>query len=171
MTMFIELRDGVPYGNPIVEENMKYLLPDFVELPAIVTPGFIEQYGYGIYEWTMRPDAGQYKKTIEITPVKALDGIYYQTWSTIDMTPEEIAKYEQDEKDAARAERNRLLMLSDWTQLNNAPLTPEKVVEWDEYRKALRDVPSQPAFPTGVVWPTPPSNTGEPNDPNLPAGA
>lgn len=167
--MFIELVNGLPVGNPIVEENMKYLLPDFVELPSIVTPGFIEPYGYGIYEWTAQPDPGQYKKAVEVTPVKGLNGIYYQTWDTIDMTPEDAAKYKDEQQNSIRSRRNRLLMESDWTQLNNAPLTPEKVEEWNQYRQALRAIPSQSAFPTGVVWPIPPSDTGATNDPNFPA--
>lgn len=171
MTMFIQLVNGVPVGAPIVEENMKYILPPDVEMPTIVTPAFIEQYGYGIYEWTMKPDPGEYKKAIEITPVKALNGIYYQTWDTVDMSPGEIAQYEAAEKDNVRAERNRLLIESDWTQLKDAPLTPEKMEEWSQYRQALRDITSQPAFPTGVVWPTTPSNNkGVIDDPDLPAG-
>ena len=39
--------------------------------------------------------------------------------------------------------RNEMLLLCDWTQLPNAPLTDEKKKEWENYRQALRDLPSK----------------------------
>ena len=58
--------------------------------------------------------------------------------------------------DIVREERNGLLVESDWTQLNNAPLTPEQVSEWVNYRQALRNVPQQGVEPENVVWPSKP---------------
>ena len=57
---------------------------------------------------------------------------------------------------AAVLQRNKLLSGSDWTQIPNAPLTPEQVEQWAIYRQALRDVPQQPGFPTNIVWPVAP---------------
>jgi hypothetical protein len=54
--------------------------------------------------------------------------------------------------------RNKLLELSDWTQIPNGPLTSEKQQEWAVYRQELRDITSQPGYPYNVVWPTPPTN-------------
>lgn len=59
-----------------------------------------------------------------------------------------------------RRHRLRLLQLSDWTQMPDAPLTPEKQAEWASYRQALRDVPQNNLNITHineVVWPTPPA--------------
>jgi hypothetical protein len=66
-------------------------------------------------------------------------------------TPEELAA-------EVRAQRNRLLAASDWTQLADAraALGEAKAAEWDTYRQALRDVPDQEGFPENVVWPTKP---------------
>jgi hypothetical protein len=58
--------------------------------------------------------------------------------------------------DSIRAERNFLLSQSDWTQLADAPLSPEQKQAWTVYRQALRDVPSSFATPEEVVWPTAP---------------
>jgi hypothetical protein len=57
-----------------------------------------------------------------------------------------------------RAERNRLLAESDWTQMPDAraAMGEVKAAEWDAYRQALRDVPEQEGFPENVVWPTKP---------------
>ena len=56
--------------------------------------------------------------------------------------------------DAVRAERDRLLAASDWTQVADAPVDS---AAWAVYRQALRDVPQDYATPDAVVWPTPPS--------------
>ena len=53
----------------------------------------------------------------------------------------------------ARANRDRLLDISDWTQLQDAPVDQ---ATWAVYRQALRDVPQQAGFPHDVVWPTKP---------------
>ncbi len=39
-----------------------------------------------------------------------------------------------------RAERDRLLLESDWTQGADSPLTDEKKKEWATYRQSLRDM-------------------------------
>jgi len=54
----------------------------------------------------------------------------------------------------ARAERNRLLAETDWTQVADSPVDAEA---WASYRQALRDIPQQAGFPTDVTWPTKPS--------------
>lgn len=52
-----------------------------------------------------------------------------------------------------RAERNRLLQVSDWTQLPDVPLTTKE--PWAAYRQALRDVTLQ-LDPFSIVWPAAP---------------
>jgi hypothetical protein len=56
--------------------------------------------------------------------------------------------------DSVRAQRNQLLTQSDWTQLADAPLSPEQRNAWATYRQALRDLPSSFSSPEGVVWPS-----------------
>lgn len=57
-----------------------------------------------------------------------------------------------------KTERSQRLRSSDWTQMDDAPLTPAKKLEWSAYRKLLRDLPSVIDFPD-VAWPQPPANT------------
>jgi len=52
-----------------------------------------------------------------------------------------------------RAERDRLLADSDWTQVPDAPVDQ---AAWATYRQALRDVPQQAGFPDDINWPTTP---------------
>lgn len=41
-----------------------------------------------------------------------------------------------------RDKRNRKLLMSDWTQMSDSPLSESKKQEWATYRQQLRDLPS-----------------------------
>ena len=69
------------------------------------------------------------------------------------------AKAKADALAALRAERDRLLRESDWTQLPDAPLTAAERAEWAAYRQALRDLPQEVerlGGPARAAMPTPP---------------
>ena len=53
-----------------------------------------------------------------------------------------------------RADRNRRLAASDWTQ---APDAPVDQAAWASYRQELRDLPSKTEDPRNPAWPTPPA--------------
>lgn len=59
-----------------------------------------------------------------------------------------------DKAQEVRGERNLLLMVSDWTQVADAPVDK---AEWATYRQELRDITAQEGFPDNVVWPTEPA--------------
>lgn len=54
-----------------------------------------------------------------------------------------------------RAERDRRLAKTDWTQLPDVPLATKEA--WAAYRQALRDVTGQSGFPQNVEWPREPA--------------
>jgi hypothetical protein len=53
-----------------------------------------------------------------------------------------------------KAERNQLLLQSDWTDLPNTPLANKEA--WLNYRQALRDVTKTFSKPEDVIWPQKP---------------
>jgi len=58
-----------------------------------------------------------------------------------------------------RLKRDSLLSESDWTQVNDSPLSDTKKAEWATYRQELRDLPSSHQSTTNfddVVFPTQP---------------
>ena len=58
-----------------------------------------------------------------------------------------------------RLKRDALLIASDWTQVNDSPLSDTKKAEWSTYRQELRDLPSSHQSTTNfddVVFPTQP---------------
>lgn len=74
-------------------------------------------------------------------------------------TPEEIAAELVDKKAFMRDKRTRKLILSDWTQVADSPLTDAKKAEWATYRQALRDLTNHANWPNleETDWPVRPS--------------
>ena len=72
------------------------------------------------------------------------------------------APYTYDEAmTALRTERDRRLLICDWTQLPDVPLSASQVQAWRSYRKALRDTPEMvqaQGWDGAVAWPTPPAS-------------
>jgi hypothetical protein len=67
-------------------------------------------------------------------------------------------KYVPTDNDIAmdiRAERNRRISLTDWTQLGDVDKQVADI--WKVYRKALRDISLQVGFPRTVAWPSAPA--------------
>lgn len=56
--------------------------------------------------------------------------------------------------DILRSERNRLLSVSDWTQVADAPVD---AAAWATYRQELRNLPANTTDPMNPVWPIPPT--------------
>ncbi len=58
-----------------------------------------------------------------------------------------------------RLKRDALLTESDWTQVNDSPLSDTKKAEWATYRQQLRDLPTSYPNPTSkddITWPNKP---------------
>jgi len=81
------------------------------------------------------------------------DGQWQQTWSVIAYSDRELAIAADQQTQQVRADRNRLLVESDWTQLADSPVDK---TAWATYRQALRDLPQQVGFPSDVTWPVAP---------------
>lgn len=71
----------------------------------------------------------------------------------VDKTAEEIAADVSALAAKVRADRDKKLSDTDWTQVADAPVDSQA---WAVYRQSLRDIPSQEGFPWNVVWPTQP---------------
>ena len=52
-----------------------------------------------------------------------------------------------------RTERDKLLVATDWTQLQDTSLTDEEKEKYRIYRQKLKDVPQQDSFPYNVEFP------------------
>ena len=54
---------------------------------------------------------------------------------------------------AVRVERDRLLDVSDWSQMPDNALDAPTIAAWAAYRQELRDIPQTQVDPDSVVWP------------------
>jgi len=88
------------------------------------------------------------------------DNIAY-TVIVADKTEEEIEADKQSKAAKVRAQRNKLLSDSDWTQILDAPVDRNA---WAAYRQKLRDITYQAEFPNNVLWPKNPNETVDTED-------
>ena len=78
-----------------------------------------------------------------------------------EVTVEDIPMTDEE----ARAQRDKLLAETDWTQVLDAPIDAETREAYRAYRQALRDIPEQDGFPETITWPELPSVTKADPDP------
>ena len=64
------------------------------------------------------------------------------------------ARKDAEQGVSVRATRDTKLAESDWTQARDVTLAND--ADWQAYRQALRDVPTQAGFPWTVIWPEQP---------------
>ena len=58
---------------------------------------------------------------------------------------------------SVRAERDKKLTDTDWTQMADSPLSDSDKTAWATYRQSLRDLPTASGFPHTMTWPEEPS--------------
>ena len=80
-------------------------------------------------------------------------GNWVWTWTVTDWDQTAIDAATESQGASVRADRNRRLSESDWTQVADAPVDQ---AAWAVYRQALRDVPNQTGFPWDITWPETP---------------
>lgn len=78
-----------------------------------------------------------------------------------EVTVEEVPETAEE----IRAQRDKLLADTDWTQTLDAPIDAATREAMRTYRQALRDVPQQDGFPADVQWPELPEATKAAPDP------
>lgn len=82
------------------------------------------------------------QKLVPCDPVVE-DGFAYIV-AVANKTSEELDQDVINKAARMRADRNKRLVDSDWTQLTDAPVNKE---EWAQYRQALRDLPDDASWP------------------------
>lgn len=116
-----------------------------VSMPDSLTDSVLSAIGVEPIAATPKP-AGYVAE--EVQPA-LIDGVWTQQWTVRPPTDAETEAKAAE----VRAERNRLLDQTDWTQVSDAPVDREA---WAAYRQSLRDITTQTGFPWEVVWlPTP----------------
>lgn len=155
--MLIQIVDGAPFGNPVIESNFRQLFPN-KSFPSPISLQDLDGSGYGLFEFTAEPAVTGATKAVEGTAELGSDGIWRQVWQVVDLEGDELTEYNSEKERTVRLERNGLLSSSDWTQAVDSPLSDSKKTEWAVYRQSLRDLPSASGFPHTMTWPTEPGS-------------
>jgi hypothetical protein len=97
---------------------------------------------HGVYKVSVFKSHTSTQKLVSCAPY--IESGFAYTVEVQDKTEEELAADVASKSAKIRAERDRLLSESDWTQVADAPVNK---AAWATYRQALRDLPSQEGFP------------------------
>jgi hypothetical protein len=98
-------------------------------------------------------DGNEYKVDIVQQP----DGSWAHELVQIEISQEQYQNNVAVQTQAVKADRNRLLVSCDWTQLADVNLSQTAKQAWNVYRQLLRDIPTQTGFPFTIEWPQPPN--------------
>ena len=149
---YIKITNGVqePYAIGKLRRDNKN-----VSFPKIVPDTILADYG--IFEVTTadRPTIDEATQVVTVnTEATQVAGKWTYEWTVRSKTAEELAQQDAALAARVRAERDSLLVASDWTQIADAPVDQ---AAWATYRQALRDITKQATFPNEVVWPVKPT--------------
>ena len=122
-----------------------------VSFPKVLDDATLARFGVVRVASTPRP-ADDHTKNFSVT-AEQVGNAWVEKWVATNVSAEEVANRTANQATNVRAERDRLLAQSDWTQIADAPVDS---TVWSVYRQSLRDVPSQAGFPWEVTWPTQP---------------
>jgi hypothetical protein len=93
MTWLIKLEHQQPIGHPVAEDNFRQLFPN-TSFSRPLTADAVEPFGYGIFDFSNKPESTWLQKVVEIAPVRDNFGIWRQTWNVVNLTGDELAQAE-----------------------------------------------------------------------------
>lgn len=146
--MELRIRDT---GQVMTESEFRSLHPD-TSFPPQLTAELLDSFGADPVLNGPQAQPTRYQVAFR-DGVEEVNGQWFTKFSVADMDADAIASLDARQADSVRAERNRKLTASDWTQVEDAPVDK---AAWAAYRQGLRDVPSQEGFPWDVTWPVEP---------------
>lgn len=156
MTLYIKIdENGDPVDFPILETNIQY----YFEFIGPITPELLREHGFAELINGEDPGPGimpQYEvlDIVRTNIVKNPDGTIEQKWIV-----QELSNHEKMRRWVIPA-RGYKLMMSDWTQVADSPLSDEERASWRAYRAALRDMTdidlTSVKDALEISWPEPP---------------
>lgn len=170
--MIMEIRNRST-GAVITDNQLRDDNPQ-TSFPKQITTEILNSFGYdAVLNGAAATVTGPYERSVR-DGVEEIDGQWFTKFVVgpifTDTTDEDgnvttaadnEAAYRTriDDEAAAgiRSERDQKLTACDWTMLSDSPLSDDAKTEWQTYRQALRDMPTDSGFPHSVTWPTEPS--------------
>ena len=146
--MYIKVTNGIPTKYTIGElrrDNPNTSFPK--QIPASVLAD------YDVYPYALQDVGPINYETHEVVDgnIEQVDGVWTQLRSAQQRSSDDVSQ-------TMRFKRNQLLADTDWTVLQDSPLTDAQTADWVIYRQALRDITDHANFPylNDADWPTKP---------------
>jgi len=127
--------------------------------PKQIPDEMLESYGVHPVVYADMPSIdNRTQKTEQADEPTLVGGVWTIGWVVSDKTAEQIAEWDSNTGEANRNKRNELLADTDWTQMNDSPLTNEAKTAWATYRQELRQITDLDAWPNLADddWPVEP---------------
>lgn len=123
---------------------------------------WLQEQGYYEYLHVDPPTCDPYTQKVERLPcpdwiVDEVAGTVSPTYQVVQLTEDEKEEVLERAWADFRLERQKKLIVTDFTQLQDSPYQGETAEAWAQYRQALRDLPSITTDPLNPVWPTHPN--------------
>jgi len=151
--MYIKITNGIVENYSI---SQLYRDNPQVSFPQNIPDATLVEFGVYPLRATTQPTYNVATERIEVGAPVQQDDEWVQVWNVVSLTAEEMQQRNDATANAVRIQRGELLVASDWTQVDDSPLTNIKKAEWASYRQALRDVTAQTGFPWTITWPDAP---------------
>ncbi len=132
--------------------EVRSLYPN-TSFPSQWTPALVEELGLDPVFETPAPTVTRYQTAYKDGTEQDSKGNWVWKWSISEMDDEAKAAKDAAQATAVRADRDRRLADSDWTQVADAPVDK---AAWATYRQELRALPEQTGFPWDITWPSKP---------------
>lgn len=121
--------------------------------PIGITLDQLAEFGVFEVQQTQRPAVDWFTQNCNDSTLVFENGVWKQTWSISQATPEETLDRENIAKEDNKQEAMRLLAETDWVVMPDVPLKNKD--EFIAYRTIIRSVAINPVI--SVEWPTKPS--------------
>jgi len=153
--LYVKINEqGLPLERPITKRAMQERLPN-VMLAEDPSDEILRTLGFACVPEADLPPRREGHATVLGIPEVDSNGKMVRTYEYIPYTEEGL----EIRKNELRADRDKLLAASDWTQSADvqATMSPVQQQEWSEYRAALRNITEDFADPKLAVYPEVPS--------------
>lgn len=125
--------------------------------PLVMTAEELASWGVFAVEEQTPPAFNEQTESIEVAAPALVNNVWVRSQTVVAAEPDEVERRRAIQAAIIRTERNRILTLTDYSQLFDFPGSNAEKAALTQFRQALREVPQQPGFPWAVVWPTPDS--------------
>lgn len=151
MTQYARVSNNQVVSYPLSQLDIQLRHPHI----SFVRDHFVPPPGYVVVHEVLPPDVDHTQNVVPGAP-ELIQDVWTQTWQIVPASNAEIDDRCAQQMMRVRSQRDQLLRESDYTRMDDVPLTTEQKQAWAEYRQQLRDLSLQPNWPWQVTWPQKP---------------